>query len=98
CSISSPTKVLLRSSGQPLRMACASAHLASIRKGMSAQRPDLSRTLAVGRLIVDPDRLEGREFVPAGGARDREPLPVRVLPDPDGAADEAGRIGVGFEG
>ena len=28
CSISSPTKVLLRSSGQPLWMACASAHLA----------------------------------------------------------------------
>jgi hypothetical protein len=26
-------------------MACASAHLASMRKGMSPQRPDLSRTL-----------------------------------------------------
>jgi hypothetical protein len=46
CSISSPTKVLLRSSGQPL--------------------------------------------LPAGDARDREPLPVGVLPDPDGATDEAG--------
>ena len=65
---------------------------------MSAQRPDLVEGLAVGRLVVDPDRLDGREFVPAGGARDGEPLPVRELPDPDGAADEAGRIGVGFEG
>ena len=32
-----------------------------------------------------------------GDARDGEPLPVRVLPDPDRATDEAGRIGVGFE-
>ena len=54
--------------------------------------------LAIGRLVVDPDRLDGREFVPARHARDGEPLSVRVLPDPDGTADEAGRIGVGFEG
>jgi hypothetical protein len=53
CSISSPKKVLLRSSGQPLRMACASAHLASMRKGMSPQRPLLSRTLwSVGWLSI----------------------------------------------
>jgi hypothetical protein len=57
----------------------------------------LVEDLAVGRLVVDPDRLEGREFVPAGHARDREPLPAGVLPDPDRATDEAGRIGLGFE-
>jgi hypothetical protein len=97
CSISLPTKVLLRSPGQPLRMACASAHLASIRKGISAQRPGLVEDLAVGRLVVDPDRLEGREFLPTRDARDGEPLPVGVLPDPDRATDEAGGVGVGFE-
>ena len=43
CSISSPTKVLLRSSGQPLRMACASAHLASMSKCKFPQRPISSR-------------------------------------------------------
>ena len=32
--------------------------------------------LAVGRLVVGPDGLEGREFLPAGDARDGEPLPV----------------------
>jgi len=35
--------------------------------------------LAVGRLVVASDRLDGREFVPAGDARDWEPLPVGVL-------------------
>jgi hypothetical protein len=54
--------------------------------------------LAIGRLVVNPDRLEGREFVPARHTRDGEPLPVRELPDPDRAADEAGRIGVRLEG
>jgi hypothetical protein len=58
----------------------------------------LVEDLAVGRLVVDPDRLKGREFLPAGHARDRKPLAVGVLPDPDGAADEAGRFVVGFEG
>jgi len=41
----------------------------------------LVEDLALGRLVVDPDRLDGREFLPAGDARDGEPLPVRVLPD-----------------
>jgi hypothetical protein len=57
----------------------------------------LVEDLPVGRLVVGPDRLEGREFLPAGHARDGEPLPVGVLPDPDRAADEAGRIGVSFK-
>jgi hypothetical protein len=35
--------------------------------------------LAVARLVVDPDRLDGHEFVPACDARDWEPLPVGVL-------------------
>ena len=52
---------------------------------------------AVGRLVIDPDRLEGREFLPAGDARDGEPLPACKLPDPDRATDEAGWVGVGFE-
>jgi hypothetical protein len=57
----------------------------------------LVEDLAVGRLVVDPDRLERREFVPARHTRDREPLPVGVLPYPDRAADETGRVRVGFE-
>jgi hypothetical protein len=37
-------------------VACASAHLASMRKGMSPQRPDLSRTLrSVGWLSIQTD-------------------------------------------
>jgi hypothetical protein len=65
---------------------------------MSPPAAGLVEDLAVGRLIVGPDRLEGREFVPEGDARDGDPLSVCELPDPDGAAGEAGGVGVGFEG
>jgi hypothetical protein len=66
-------------------------------EGMSAAA-GLVEDLAVGRLVVDPDRVEGREFLPARDARDREPLAVGVLPDLDRATNEVGRIGLGFEG
>ena len=78
-------------------MAAKSGSMARLCRAHVRPAAGLVEDPAVGRLVIDPDRLEGREFLPAGDARDGEPLPVCKLPDPDRATNEAGWVGVGFE-